>query len=64
MKKAEAIEQLKKGKKLTHRYFSFDEWMVLNGLVLTFEDGVKITLDEFFRDRLGNGWEDGYSIFE
>ena len=65
MLKAEALQALSEGKKVTHRLFSDDEWMELCHGLIFFEDGVNCPQDEFFnKDRQGSQWEDGYSIFK
>lgn len=64
MTKTEALEAMKMGKKVTHRYFSADEWMTIeNGLILL-EDGVKCSITEFFKWRTDASWNDGYSLYE
>jgi len=61
MTKAEALEQMKQGKKITHEYFLDHEYLYWkNGKVYT-EDGYEF--DFFFDDTkeyLNNGW----SIYE
>jgi len=65
MTKAEALEALEDGKKITHRLFDPDEWMTMDFGLIVFEDGVNCTEKEFFnRFRQGAQWEDGYSIFK
>ena len=65
MTKQEAIEAMREGKKVTHRYFSSDEWMTIKaGNIITFEDGGSGFINEFFDDRIDSSWEEGYSLFE
>ncbi len=54
----EAKEQARKGIKVTHRYFSDEEYMTMRGNMIVFEDGVSIFADEFLRgkDYLKDGW--------
>jgi hypothetical protein len=61
--KQEAIKLMQEGKRITHRYFSADEWMTMNnkGYILL-EDGVQCSLSEFFRWRTDETWNDGYSL--
>ena len=40
MSKEEAIQAMKEGKKVTHRFFSSDEWMTIENGFLLLEDGV------------------------
>jgi hypothetical protein len=62
--RAEAIQALREGKKVTHRFFSYNEWMKLvTGDLIRFEDGVHMTLGEFFSNRNEQEWNDGYSIY-
>lgn len=52
-----------RGIKVRHKYFDEDEWMTIECDLLVFEDGVTTTLEEFFKYRQSDGWEDGYSFF-
>ena len=63
MTKQEAIAHMKEGKKITHRYFSDDEWMTMEGNMVILEDGVKCTSEMFWSDRNDNSWSDGYALF-
>lgn len=63
MNKAEAIEAMKAGKKITHEYFSGDEWMTMeNGKILT-EEGYRHSANEFWFFRTAEGWQQGYSLY-
>lgn len=64
MTKEEAIELMKKGEKITHHYFDSKEWMTMRGNRIILEDGCSCWAHEFWSDRNGFGWSDGYSIFE
>lgn len=63
MNKAEALEEMKLGKKLTHNYFSRDEWITAHPDGFIFEDGNICTSDEFWNNRKGHDWELGWSIW-
>jgi hypothetical protein len=63
MNKAEAIQAMREGKKVTHRYFSQDEWMTMEGGQILLEDGVRCSQNQFWADRTSPEWEDGYSLF-
>lgn len=63
MKKAEALKAMCKGEKVTHRYFSSNEWMTIENGKILFEDGVRCNQEDFFNYRQKAGWEDGYSLF-
>jgi hypothetical protein len=54
----EAKEQARKGVKMTHEYFTPNEYMTMSGNMIIFEDGVKIFADEWAsgKDYLLNGW--------
>jgi hypothetical protein len=64
MTKEEAIQAMKKGKRITHRYFTPNEWMTSskNGREIRFEGGEKMFSGEFWHFRQGKEWEDGYSL--
>lgn len=64
MTKAEAIQAMKKGKKVTHHLFSPDEWMTMrcDGMVVL-EDGVICTPEDIWRWRTSNDWDSGYELF-
>lgn len=64
LNKQEAIEAMKQGKKVRHYYFGNHEWMTMKEYMIYFEDGVRVTAHEFWQDRIGEGWETGYSIVE
>lgn len=64
MTKAEAIQAMKEGKKVTHHLFSPDEWMTMrcDGMVVL-EDGVICTTEDIWRWRTSNDWDNGYELF-
>ncbi len=52
----------RQGIKMTHRYFSDNEYLTMQGNLVLFEDGVKIFLSEWISDK---DWlNDGWSKFE
>lgn len=61
--KAQAIELMRKGQKVTHTWFSDDEWMTIENGKILLEDGVRCSLHEFFSYRTDKSWDSGYSIF-
>lgn len=63
MNKAEAIEKMKAGEKLTHPYFSDDEWVTMVDGQMLLEDGVKCSVLEFWRWRTDSSWDNNWSIF-
>lgn len=54
----EAKEQAQKGIKVTHRYFTNDEYMTMVGNMIIFEDDCRIFFNEWTKgkDYLLNGW--------
>ena len=65
MNKAQAIAEMRKGKEVTHKSFSDNEWMSMdnNDDIIT-EDGCIRSSHEFWRWRDGEEWDDGYSLFD
>lgn len=66
MTKAEAIQAMREGKKITHSYFSRDEWMTIEHNQIVFENGIRCPQSDFWRWRelTGlTGWNDGYSLY-
>jgi hypothetical protein len=58
----EAIVLARQGVKMTHRYFSSNEFMTMKGNLVIFEDGVEIYLSDWVGDKQ---WLiDGWSRFE
>jgi hypothetical protein len=61
----QAVELMKQGKKLTHRYFSNNEWVTMQGnLTMIFEDGVKCTTQQFLMDRTDLAWAEDWEEFK
>lgn len=54
---------MKEGKKVTHRFFASGEWMTIKNGVLLLEDGVLISLEDFFNIRNDSLWENGYELY-
>jgi hypothetical protein len=64
MTKNEAIELMKQGKKLTHKYFGTEEWVSMgNDGQMILEDGVECTPEEFWYWRKYSYWDKDWSIF-
>jgi hypothetical protein len=57
----EAKAQARQGVKVTHKCFSPDEYMTMQGNMIIFEDGVKIFADEWSKNK--NYLLDGWSIY-
>jgi len=63
MTKEQAIQLMCDGNKITHRYFSPDEWVTMVGDKIHLEDGVVCDPEEFWKWRKDKMWDDGWSIF-
>lgn len=64
MTKLEAIDAMIAGQKVTHRYFSANEWITIENGKMLLEDGVRCSQTEFWRWRTDESWNDGYSLFK
>jgi hypothetical protein len=62
MTKLEAIDAMRAGKKVQHKYFSPDEWMTMEGNEILLEDGVRCSEDEFWSHRTDPMFNDGYNL--
>jgi len=58
------VEAMKQGHKITHRFFTPEEWvrMLPSGLY-EMEDGVRIFPNSFWRMRESSEWQDGWEIW-
>jgi len=63
MNKQEAIIAMQEGKKVTHRYFSTDEWMTMKAGMIVLEDGVICPPEEFWQWRTDPCWDSEYELF-
>jgi hypothetical protein len=63
MTKTEAIQAMKEGKKVTHRYFSLNEWATMENDQIVLEDGVKCSPAEFWRWRTNPTFDNDWSIY-
>ena len=62
MTKEEAIELMKKGVKMTHKYSTPEEWVYIgNDGKYVLEDGVECDKYEFWKWRIQEYWNDGWS---
>jgi hypothetical protein len=66
MTKEEAISLMKAGHKLTHRYFTSEEWVKTDetGMIYILEDGVECSHYEFWHWRKDESWNTGWELFE
>lgn len=60
--KDEAIQAMKEGHKVAHRYFSDDEWMTLDGLSFLTEDGCRHDPYIFWIDRQSPEWNTDWRV--
>ena len=62
MTKQEAIESMRSGKKVKHRFFDSDEWItIINDMIVT-EEGYSFSSNEFWSLRETVQWENDWSI--
>ncbi len=64
MIKDEAIVLMSEGHKLTHKWFSSDEWATMNGGYVVFEDSCSCPARVFWADRTDDSWNTGWRLFE
>lgn len=64
MNRVEAIKAMREGKKVTHEYFTPEEWATQENGEIVLEDGVRCTPSEFWRDRNTSLFADGWSLFQ
>jgi len=64
MTKQEAIKAMSEGKKVTHRHFSSNEWVTIDGNQILLEDGVKCSTYEFWKWRTDPSWDSDWDIFD
>ena len=64
MTKDEAIQAMKSGAKVTHQYFSDEEWITMEGnLVIITEEGYSVSTVEFWKYRPEQYQNDDWSIW-
>ena len=66
MDKKEAKSLMKAGKKISHRFFTDEEWITSDptGVIYSDEKGIQFPAREFWNYRQGELWERGYYIYE
>lgn len=63
MTKGEAILEMQKGKKVTHTYFTDDEWIsCYDGKVID-EIGMKLNWEEFWAHRQSPAFDKDWSLY-
>lgn len=63
MTRQEAIQAMREGKKVTHEYFTPDEWVTMEGNEIVLENGVRCDEYEFWRWRTPAIYETGWSLY-
>lgn len=64
MTKQEAIQSMREGNKVTHRYFGNEEWITMEGNRIITEEGYSIWKDEFFKYRDDITWETDWEVIQ
>jgi hypothetical protein len=64
MTKNEAIKEMEKGNKVTHQYFTPDEWATMENGEIVLEDGVRCSPYEFWRWRDTPSFDEGWELFK
>lgn len=63
MSREEAKEAMKSGLKVTHIYFTPEEWATMENGLIVLEDGVRCSPSEFWRYRNESYFDYGWSIY-
>jgi hypothetical protein len=65
MTKEEAIQEMRAGKKVTHRYFSPEEWVTMGteGQIVL-EDGVECSPEEFWQWRTDDSYKTDWELWK
>lgn len=58
----QAIEALKEGKTLTHRFFERHEYIYQNGFTIFFEDGNSVNSSQYWWQKNAEEWQVGWDI--
>lgn len=65
MNRQQAKEALANGAKLTHRYFTSEEWVKSMGDgMYIFEDGIMCNVDGFWMDRKDGSFDSGWHVLK
>lgn len=52
------------GVKITHRFFSKDEYITVKGNQIKTEEGYTLSIAEFMKYRTGAAWENDWEIYK
>jgi hypothetical protein len=64
MTKDEAIEAMKAGKRVTHKYFSPEEWITMEDGMIVTEDGYRFSPESFWRFRTKPYFDNDWKLFK
>ena len=64
MNKQEALIAMEEGKKVSHMYFTPEEWVTIDNGDFLFEDGVRCTFEEFWAYRSDEYWTTDWRLWE
>lgn len=64
MTKQEAIEAMRQRKKVTHSYFTDDEFIKMEKGKIVTEEGYSAPPEEFWKYRQSVWWNEGWELFE
>ncbi len=64
MTKAEAIQAMKSGEKVTHRFFSDSEFITMRGVMIIDENDYKLDPTEFWRYRKSEAFNTDWEIYK
>ncbi len=62
MNREDAIKAMKQGKKVTHRFMSWNEYIYMIGDVLYDEEDCILNFEEFWKHRNVENWNKDWSI--
>lgn len=60
----EIESHLQASKKVKHKHFTPEEWLMLENGYIVFEDGCKCTPKEFWSTRTETSWLTGWSLYD
>lgn len=63
MTKVQAVDAMKAGKKVSHKYFTSEEWMTIEEGMFLFEDGNRCHMKQFWETRYEDWWNSDWRIW-
>jgi hypothetical protein len=64
MTRIEAIKAMREGKKVTHEYFTPEEWATQEHGLILLEDGVRCSPAEFWKWRQAKEFNEGWNLWK